>query len=79
METETTVNHLTNRDLEKLRKIQKHVSEGTACTYDKQKVQEYLESIIKPKCSVCRKPLEGNICVVNDYKMHLKCRKKYPG
>ena len=79
MEIETTANYLTNRDLEKLREIQKHVSEGTACTYDKQKVQEYLASIINPKCSVCRKPLEGAINVVNDYKMHLKCRKKYLG
>jgi hypothetical protein len=79
MEIETTTNCLTNRDLEKLREIQKHVSEGTACTYEKPKVSEYLETIINPKCSVCRKPLEGIITIVNDYKMHPKCRKKYKG
>lgn len=79
MEIETTINYLTNRDLDRLKEIQKHVSEGTACTYDKIKVQEYLEKIISPKCCVCRKPLDSDIIIVNDYKMHKKCRKKYHG
>jgi predicted nucleotidyltransferase len=79
MELETTLNYLTNRDIEKLKEIQKSVSEGTACTYDKQKVQEYLETIITPKCSVCRKPLDSAVVIVNEHKMHPKCRTKYKG
>ncbi|MBN2251556.1 MAG: hypothetical protein JW724_05745 [Candidatus Altiarchaeota archaeon] len=79
MEIKTTKNHLSKRDLEKLTEIQKNVSEGTACTYEKAKCQDYLESVINPKCCVCRKPLEGDIYIVNDHKMHIKCRKKYPG
>ena len=79
MDLETTVNHLTNRDLEKLREIQKHVSEGTACTYDKVKCMEYLESMLNPKCCVCRKPLDSALVIANDHKMHQKCRKRYPG
>ena len=78
-ETETTVNHLSNRDIKKLREIQKHVAEGVACTYKKEKCLMYLDSILNPKCCVCRKPLTDPIYIINDYKMHIGCRKRYKG
>jgi len=79
MELETTKNYLTGRDLEKLKEIQKHVCSGVACSFEKARCEEYLETLLNPKCSVCRKPLEDKILIVNDHKMHPKCRKKYLG
>jgi len=76
---EPTANTLTERDIEKLREIQRSILEGVACTYDKNKCLEYLESILNPKCCVCRKPLTDNICIVKGHKMHIACRKRYPG
>ncbi|MEA3254307.1 MAG: hypothetical protein U9Q22_00550 [Candidatus Altiarchaeota archaeon] len=78
-ETETSVNHLSNRDIKKLREIQKHMVEGIACTYEKEKCLMYLDSILNPKCSVCRKPLTDPIYIINDHKMHVGCRKRYKG
>ena len=76
---ETSINHLSNRDIKKLREIQKHVAEGIACTYEKGKCTEYLDSILNPKCSVCRKPLTDPIYIINEHKMHIGCRKRYKG
>jgi hypothetical protein len=72
---------LTGRDLEKLRFVQKSVIENTACSYDKEVCQQYLDSVLDPKCMVCRKYLGGEeqIEIVNDKKMHVKCRKRYKG
>jgi|GEM_PF-1097127 len=75
----TTVRTLTGRDIEKLRRIQKSISEGNACSYDKSMCLEYLDSILNPRCCICRKPLDGEIEVINDHKMHKKCRNKYKG
>ncbi|MBN2014499.1 MAG: hypothetical protein JW778_04910 [Candidatus Altiarchaeota archaeon] len=68
---------LTKKDVEKLKKIQRSIAEGNACSYDKTECLTYLDSILNPKCCVCRKPLGDEIEIVQDHKMHLKCRKKY--
>ncbi len=70
---------LIEKDLERLKKVQNSIFQGIACTYDKEKCLDYLENIIAPKCAVCRKPLNGDIMVVNDHKMHKACRKRYRG
>lgn len=72
---------LTPKDLEKLKAVHKAVSENTACSYDKDTCMQYLESILEPRCMVCRKPLSGevDIEIINDKKMHVKCRKHYRG
>ncbi len=66
-----------NEDIEKLKEIRSSISEGLACTYDKIKCLDYLETLINPKCAVCRKPLKGEILVINSHKMHIACRKRY--
>jgi hypothetical protein len=76
---ETTTRTLTDRDIERLEKIQKSIAEGNACSYDKGMCLEYLDRILNPKCCICRKPLEGEIEIVKDHKMHKKCRNKYKG
>ncbi len=68
---------LTNKDIEKLKKIQKSIAAGDACTYDKAECLKYLESIIEPKCCVCRKPIQDEIEIIRDHKMHPGCRKRY--
>lgn len=73
-----TENILTEKDLEKLKIIQKSISDGNACLYDKGMCLKYLDSIINPKCSICRKPLQGEIELIRDHKMHIKCSKRYP-
>lgn len=76
-EVETSVNYLSKRDIKKLREIHRYMAEGIACTYEKAKCMEYLDSILNPKCSVCRKPLTDPIYIINDHKMHTGCRKRY--
>lgn len=68
---------LTPKDLEKLKYVLQKVKEGTATTFDKASVEQYLESIISPKCAICRGVIEGDIVIINDRKMHTKCSKKY--
>jgi hypothetical protein len=72
---------LTSKDLEKLRFVQKSVIENTACSYDKEVCMQHLDSVLDPKCMMCRKSLaaEAEIEIVNDKKMHVKCRKRYKG
>ncbi|MBU4437342.1 MAG: hypothetical protein L6243_06115 [Candidatus Altiarchaeales archaeon] len=74
-----TARTLTEKDLEKLKEIQKSIDSNTACLYDKQKCLEYMDSVLNPKCAVCRKPLEGEIDIVRGRKMHPSCRKRYKG
>lgn len=74
---ETTINTLTERDREKILEIQRSISTGTACTYDKNRNLEYLESILNPRCSVCRRPLKGVILIVRGHKIHKECREEY--
>jgi hypothetical protein len=68
---------LTERDIEKLEKIREFVEAGTACTGAKKEVLACLESILEPKCAVCRGPIEGEMVVVNQRKLHPGCEKKY--
>jgi len=68
---------LTKKDVLKLKKVKKFVDEGTACSFHKKEVSHLLESILNPKCAVCRKPIGEEMEVVNQRKMHPGCRKKY--
>ena len=70
---------LIEKDITRLKEIQKSILLGLACTHDKLKCLDNLESVINPKCAVCRKTMEGEIMVVNGHKMHKTCRKRYPG
>ena len=70
---------LTAKDLERLKFVYDSIARNDACSYDKQICIQYLESIINPKCVVCRKPLATDFEIVNDKKMHKKCRKRYKG
>ncbi len=68
---------LTGKDAEKLKAVRDAIEGGTATTYDKKACLEALNSILEPKCAVCRKPIEGNMVVVNERKMHEGCRSRY--
>lgn len=68
---------LTQKDLEKLKYVLKKVKEGTATTFDKADVEQYLDSIISPRCAICRGIIEDNIVIINERKMHSGCSKKY--
>ena len=70
---------ITEADMEKLKKIQKSIDEGIACTIEKQENLRYLDSIMNPRCSVCRKPLDGDFEILKNRKMHKKCKKRYKG
>ncbi|MBM3309814.1 MAG: hypothetical protein FJY77_06105 [Candidatus Altiarchaeales archaeon] len=70
---------LTPKDLEKLNFVLQKVKEGTATTFDKQVVEQYLDSIISPRCAICRGVIEKDMVVINERKMHSKCSKKYKG
>jgi len=78
-ETRIGSRELTEKDLEKLDFVRKSIAKGDACTYDKDMCLEYLESILNPRCSICRKPLEGAIVLVKGRKMHPRCRNRYRG
>ncbi len=68
---------LTEKDLKKLRFVFNSIYRNDACSYDKQKCLQYLDSIINPKCAVCRKPLDSDFEIINEKKMHKKCRNRY--
>ena len=68
---------LTSKDLEKLKYVFQKVKEGTATTFDKQVVEQYLDSIIRPRCAICRGVIDEDIVIINDRKMHSNCSKKY--
>jgi hypothetical protein len=67
----------TSKDFEKLKFVFQKVKEGTATTFDKATVEQYLESIINPRCSICRLVIDGDMIVINDRKMHAVCSNKY--
>lgn len=68
---------LTQKDLEKLKYVLQKVKEGTATTYDKATVEAYLESVIRPRCAICREVIEKDMVIINERKMHSKCSKRY--
>lgn len=70
---------LTDKDLKKLRFVLESIARNEACLCDKQKCLQYVDSIVSPRCCVCRKPLTGEIEIINEHKMHKKCRKRYHG
>lgn len=70
---------LTVKDIEKLYMVFEKIEKGTATTYDKPACLEALTSVLEPKCAVCRKEIKEFMVVVNDRKMHEKCRSKYKG
>ena len=70
---------LTEKDLKRLKFVLKSIDRNDACSYDKQECLRYLDAVINPRCAVCRKPLDTDYEIVNDKKMHIKCRKRYKG
>ena len=76
---ETTSRTLLDKDLDKLKFVKESIERNEACLYDKQMCLDYLESVINPRCSICRKPIEGDMIVVKEHKMHPGCRGKYGG
>lgn len=68
---------LSNNDVKKLEFVFKSISDNLACSFDKNKCLECLDSILNPKCAFCRGEIEGDYVVVNQYKMHEKCSTKY--
>lgn len=68
---------LTPKDFEKINYVLQKVREGTATTFDKATVEQYLESIISPRCSICRGIISDDMVVINDRKMHAVCSKRY--
>ena len=70
---------LTVKDIERLKIVLDAIEKGTATTYDKNMCMGAINGIISPKCAVCRKLIEDGLVVVNDRKMHEKCRTKYKG
>lgn len=69
----------TDKDIERLKEIRKSIMDNVACSYEKEKVLEYINSIIEPKCAVCRRLIESDMIVVNERKMHPGCEKRYTG
>jgi hypothetical protein len=70
---------LTKKDEERIKKVLDYVDKGTATTYDKQYCIDTLNAILEPKCAVCRGIINEKMVVVNDRKMHEKCRSRYKG
>jgi len=70
---------LTQKDIEKLKYVAAKIKEGTATTIEKSTVEQYLESILNPRCAICRCVIEKDeeLAVINERKMHIKCSKKY--
>ena len=68
---------LTKKDVGKLQLIHGMIENGTATTYDKKACLEALNSILEPKCAVCRGTIKDDQVIVNDREMHQKCRAKY--
>ncbi|MBD3389235.1 MAG: hypothetical protein GF416_09080 [Candidatus Altiarchaeales archaeon] len=70
---------LTEKDIERLKKVLEAIQKGTATTYDKPTCIEALNAVLDPKCAVCRGPIDDDLVVVNERKMHQKCRSRYKG
>ena len=70
---------LTQKDVERLKKLKRYIEGGTACTFNKNDSITTLNSILEPKCAVCRKPIESDLVIVNDRKFHLECSRRYKG
>lgn len=70
---------LTKKDIEKLVYIRESINEGLACTVNKNECILALDSVLEPKCCVCRRVIEDNLVIVNERKMHAGCRSKYKG
>jgi len=68
---------LTDKDIEKLKTVLDHIEKGTATTYDKKASIDALNSILEPKCAICREIITEEMTVINDRKMHKKCSLKY--
>ncbi len=70
---------LTKKDIEKLVYVRKSVNDGLACTINKNECILALDSVLEPKCCVCRQVIESNPIIINERKMHASCRSKYKG
>jgi hypothetical protein len=70
---------LIEKDIERLKKVLEAVEKGTATTFEKPFCIDSIKTIIEPKCTVCRCLIEEKMVVVNNRKMHEKCRSKYKG
>lgn len=70
---------LTEKDVERLKKLLESIEKGTATTFEKNTSIEAIKGILEPKCAVCRGLIQEGLTVVNGRKMHEKCRLKYKG
>jgi len=70
---------LTEKDEKKIEFVLKSISNGLACSFEKNKCLKYLDSVLRPKCAVCRKLIEGDFVEKNQYKMHKSCESRYRG
>ena len=74
-----TINSLTKKDIEKIEFVRKSINDGKACTIDKNTCSSFLDSILEPKCCICREIITENLVIVNERKMHASCSSKYKG
>jgi hypothetical protein len=70
---------LSEKDIERLRKLKDAIEKGTATTFDKTFSVDTINGILEPKCAVCRGLIKEGLTIVNDRKMHNSCRSKYKG
>ena len=70
---------LSEKDLKRLESVREAVEKCTATTYDKKACLDALETVLEPKCAVCRQLIEGDMVIVNERKMHAGCRSRYNG
>ena len=70
---------LSEKDIERLKKLQEALEKGTATTFDKTTSIETIKTILEPKCAVCRVLITDGLKIVNGRKMHGKCQTKYKG
>lgn len=68
---------LSEKDIERLKKLQEALEKGTATTFDKTASLETIKAILEPKCAVCRGLIKEGMTIVNCRKMHDKCVSKY--
>jgi len=68
---------LTRRDIERLKNVLDAIEKNTATTYDKRSCIEQLKAVLEPKCAVCRGLITDDMVLVNDRKMHEKCKTRY--
>lgn len=70
---------LSEKDIERLKKLQEALEKGTATTFEKNTSIDTIKAILEPKCSICRGLIKEGLMIVNGRKIHDKCLTKYKG